>query len=419
LSDRPEGNQILYSSLSDWNHDAGIDLTGRVLEGDTALTVSGGLAFTAKDRLVDTRRYKFESKGSDAGRPDVAAMEPEDAFAPEFIGPNGFQLEETTRQTDNYSALQRMGAAWVNADVNLHGKWRFILGGRLEHSVQAVTTYELFNPEQEPVVADLKTTDFLPSTAVSWTFADDMLLRIGYARTLNRPDFRELSPATFNDVTGGRETYGNPELQRAILDNVDFRWEWYPTPEESLSFGVFYKHFKDPIEEIVVVSAQHSITYENAEGADNFGMELDFRRSIPWLSGLYAAGNVAVIYSRIQLADEGIQTDDRRALQGQSPYLTNLELGIDRDRWDVALFWNMVGPRIMEVGAVGAPNIVEQPTASLDAMVGVGLGRGVSLTLRGKNLINPEHRLTQGDQTVESYREGWGLGLGVSWSPLE
>ncbi len=419
LSDRPEGNQILYSGLSDWNHDAGLDVASKLREGKVSLTVRGGLAFTAKNRSVDTRRYKFESKGSMAGRPDVSAMDPSEAFTPDYIDPDGFQLSETTRQTDNYSALQRIGAAWTSFDVGLNEKWRFVAGARVEQSVQQVDTFELFNPDQEPVVAESQTTDFLPSTAVTWNFRDDMLVRVGYARSLNRPDFRELSPATFNDVTGGRETYGNPDLERAILDNVDLRWEWYPSDEESVSFGAFYKHFQDPIEEIVVVSAAHSITYENALGADNVGVEVEFRKSIPWVSGLYAAGNLAVIHSQIHLDEGGIQTDSDRPLQGQSPYLTNLEIGMDRDRWDVALFWNLSGPRITEVGAVGAPNVVEQPVASLDAMVGFGLGHGLSFTMRGKNLIDPVHRLTQGEETVESFREGWGIGLGLAWTPLE
>jgi len=66
-----------------------------------------------------------------------------------------------------------------------------------------------------------------------------------------------MSPATFNDVTGGRQTFGNPELCRATIDHLDLRWELYPRPGESISIAGFAKRFTQPVESIVVVSAQH------------------------------------------------------------------------------------------------------------------------------------------------------------------
>ena len=50
--------------------------------------------------------------------------------------------------------------------------------------------------------------------------------RAALTAALARENFsRELSPATFNDVTGGRLVFGNPELERAVLWHADARWE--------------------------------------------------------------------------------------------------------------------------------------------------------------------------------------------------
>ena len=73
------------------------------------------------------------------------------------------------------------------------------------------------------------------------------------------------------------------------------------------------------------MSAQHSITWANADGAWLGGVEAEFRRQIA--GPLEVAVNGALVASRVDLPDEGIQTSSQRALQGQSPYVANAEIG--------------------------------------------------------------------------------------------
>ena len=44
--------------------------------------------------------------------------------------------------------------------------------------------------------------------------------------------------------------------------------------------GLFYKDFQNPIESIVVVSAQHSVTYQNADSAQEHGVGDGFSKVI-------------------------------------------------------------------------------------------------------------------------------------------
>jgi outer membrane receptor protein involved in Fe transport len=412
LSDRPEGNQIVYSDLGDINHDAGVDL--RLPFG--AVTTRAGVNAVFRDRLVDTRRYKYMHKGEYSRDEGVLSSEVDEIFTPETIGPDGFQFEEITRQTDNYTARQRIQAGYGKAEVALGERLRLDGGLRVERSLQEVETFELFNPDSVPVTAELETTDLLPAGTLTFNLTDDQLLRAGYGRTLSRPDFRELSPATFNDVTGGRQIYGNPDLDRAIIHNADLRWEWFLSETELISVGGFYKRFLNPIETTVVVSAQLSVTYQNAEEAENLGAELEFRKDL--FGDFYSAGNLALIRSRVTLADDaGIQTSDRRPLQGQSPYVVNLSLGYaDPDSGtDLSLLYNVFGPRIDEVGALGVPDAYEMPAHRLDAVLSQGLPRGLRFSLKGTNLLNPVYRKEQGGYTTESLRKGWGVSAGLSW----
>ena len=436
ISDRPEGNGIFYSTLTDRSHDARLDLTQPFGPDEHRGRVAAGGQLVFRDRAVDTRRFAYFERtpipGADRDLP------PEKLFADDRVGPDGWELRETTRSTDNYTADQRIRGGYALGEVPFGAvapdAWglkdlSILAGARLEQSIQTVTTFELFNPDQVPVVAELATVDLLPSVALTQGLLphedeDDpvMQVRAGYARTVSRPDFRELSPAPFNDVTGGREIFGNPNLRRATIDHVDLRWELYPRPGETLSVGGFYKRFTDPIESVVIASAQLSTTWQNAAAANNVGLEVDWRQTLvgvaPIVDRFYVSANGALIRSRVDLSESGgIQTSQERALQGQSPWVVNAQLGYDdAEHHTIATAsFNLQGPRIVEVGAVGAPDVIEQPAPRLDLLLQQGLGRDWYLRLRGRNLLDPTFRVTQGEEIVREGKEGWQALLSVEW----
>ncbi len=423
LSDRPEGNQRLFSELEDENNDFGLDLTLPFnVWRDWEAKVKTGAAYVTRERNVDTRRFKFMHKGERSTDVDVLSRNPEDIFVDENIGSDGFQFEEITRETDNYNASQDINAFYGIADLPVMQTVRVVGGARWEKSAQNVETFELFNPDDEPVAADLETTDILPALNVTYNFNENMFFRGAYSKTVSRPDFRELSSATFNDVTGGRQVFGNPDLERCMISSMDLRWEWYFAQEEILSFGLFYKQFEKPIETIVVPSAQFSVTYENAKKAENYGLEMDFRKSFGFvydpLEYLYLSGNAAWIQSEVELSeDSGISTEDKRPLQGQSPYTVNLMLEYDNEDIGAkaSILYNVFGERIEEVGAGGAPDVVEQPFHQLDLVASQALPHGFSIKAKAKNLLDLEVRRMQDEEIVERYFKGREFSLGLSW----
>ncbi|MAW51855.1 MAG: hypothetical protein CME01_03425 [Geminicoccus sp.] len=429
LSDRPEGNSIFYSTLGDelWDSAVDLKLPFKLPQSESESWAKAGFAISDRSRGVDTRRLKYMHKGERSGLFEVLSSPVEDIFVPENIGSDGFQFEEVTRQTDNYSASQDTWAAYGMSNFEAGNRLGFMTGVRLESSAQAVQTFELFNPDQQPVSALLETVDTLPAAVATIRIGpseqlDRQQLRLGYGRTVSRPDFRELSPATFNDVTGGRQIFGNPELGRALIDNVDLRWEFYPEPGESLSAAFFYKHFDSPIESIVVVSAQHSVTYQNADSAQTAGVEFEWRRSLgmvaPKLQDWFASGNVALMRSVVVLSDNsGIQSSNERPLEGQSPYVVNLNVGYEDPEGEkgITLLYNVAGPRITEVGALGAPDYVVQPVHRLDMVGFFEFGPGLKLGLKAKNLLDWPNVTKMGSEVVSEIHDGWSAGLSLSW----
>ena len=426
LSDLPEGNLRFFSDLLDNNHDLAVDmkLPFRQWSGLQAEARFGGL-FAYKDRNVDTRRYKYQMRGNaDIYRsPDLISQSPESIFSPKHIGPDGYQFEEITRETDNYRARQYIGAAYLMARLPLLNTLRLEGGARFEYSTQDVETFELFRPNKTPIRSALATPDILPALSISWEMRPNMVLRSAGAMTVSRPDFRELSPATFDAVAGGRQLFGNPNLERALITHADLRWEWYPESGESLSIGLFYKHFYRPIETKLIVSANQSITFANADGgANNVGAELDFRKRLGFLHGflrdVYVAGNLTLVWSQIQLPAESIETNKIRPMQGQSPYVINLAVGYDNadTGTSVALLYNVFGPRIAEVGADGIPDTYEEPFHQLDLVIRQRFAQRWLLTFRARNLINAPKIFTLGDQVARLFYRNRDLTLSLSYT---
>ena len=92
----------------------------------------------------------------------------------------------------------------------------------------------------------------LPALALNYQLHRDQILRLSASQTLSRPEYREIANVSSFEPIGGIITFGNPNLQRALIQNYDARWEWYPRPGEVLSVGVFAKRFEDPIERVFV-----------------------------------------------------------------------------------------------------------------------------------------------------------------------
>jgi TonB-dependent receptor len=419
LADESQSGSRFFSDLVDNNVDAGLDW--RVpfyqfvsLPGEFRL----GASFVYRDREVDSRRFRF--KPQDFHQVNIY-QEPEEIFTPENIDSKGFQLMEDTRATDNYKGKQTLGAGYALMDFLLTTKLRVATGARLEVSNQEVTTFELFNPNNVPIVGAIKTTDVLPAINITYKGREDMNLRSAMSKTLSRPSFREMSEFEFTDIAG-HAIIGNPELERAFIQNYDLRWEWYPRTKELVAISLFYKDFERPIERIILPATEPASSWQNAESAFNYGAEVELRKNLAFIKSFLAdfsiSSNLALIKSQVKLAQSiGIDTSKKRSLQGQSPYILNLMASYDNPRLGTTatLLYNIFGRRISEAGIAGTPDIYEQPFAQLDFVFSQSLAK-LNIKLTGKNLLNPEVTFRQGDKTQRAYKKGRSFGLGVSYN---
>ncbi len=427
---RNDSNQRRWAELQDDSTSWNVDLQQPLAFFEKVdIAVLAGISKVEKTRDSTIRRFSFKSRGPVSGNVDLRRNgSVEDIIYDETILPRGWQLEEVTIATDAYTADQKIDAWYAGLDFNFGETLRLAGGLRNETSKQSVSTFNLFDPDRNPVESKLDTDDVFPYATSTW-FHGDHQLRAGYAKTTNRPDFKELSESLYKDPILDRLVKGNPNLIQAYLEHYDVRWDYYFNPGEFISLGVFYKKFKNPIESVILASADNNLTsFANAESADNFGIEFELYKTLDFMGDLWNWGpvweklyintNYAWIDSEITLADSNadIQTSKSRPLQGQSPYVLNFQVGYDDDERGInaALLYNVFGERIVDVGVSGAPDVYEQPRPSLDFVYAQTFGDW-KLKAKLKNILDPDIELTQGKETTRITRVGRELSIAVEY----
>jgi TonB-dependent receptor len=273
--------------------------------------------------------------------------------------------------------------------------------------------------------AELDNTDVLPSLAANIALSRNSNLRLSASQTLSRPEYRELSSVSYFDVLGGLSVRGNPDLRRALIRNVDLRWEAFPNPGEVVSLGVFAKRFQNPIEQIQQgTTGASELSYVNATAAHNYGVELEIRKFLGVLWGALAPftffGNTTLMKSDITPGADSLSalTSANRPMVGQAEYVINAGLAYSNYSGSVnaTILYNVVGPRIVEAGVDPRPDTYEQERHVIDFSLRLPAFAGLSLKLDARNLLDSEYLRTQGTVVRHRYNAGRTFSLGFSWS---
>jgi TonB-dependent receptor len=420
LNSTSEGAVRTFSVLDEHAVEGRANYALRLGSGERATLLKvGGLA-RSTSRGADTRSYGISAR---ALTEEQRALSPEQLFdGPLTAGDSDVLSIRSLAQGGSYSASDALSAGYAMAEIPLGAHLSLITGARVERSKVDV---EAVNTLGEPSVANRTFTDVLPALTLNIKASDRMNVRLSGSRTLARPEYRELAAIRTRDVIGGVDVRGNPDLVRTRIDNVDLRWEFYPQSGEILSLGVFAKKFHDPIERVFRASNTNSlVTFVNADGANNVGVELEMRKGLGFLAQslnpLALFSNLTVMRSSIQIgASDASTTRAERAMVGQAPYVVNAGLTYSRPGSDgsATLLFNRVGSRITEAGELPLPDVVEVARNVLDLSLRVPVSGTTSIRLDARNLFDSPYRLEQGTVVREAYRAGRVFQTGVVWRP--
>ena len=368
-----------------------------------------------KDRDYSAHFYGYNNIGNASA---ILSQGLGSIFVPENLTgqTGGLTLKDGTKDLDSYQGVNNYTAAYLSGDVNFGSKAILTIGFRGEYNNQQLHSV-IVNEKKELVNNKI----FIPLPSLNFTYkvSEKQNLRLAFSSTLNRPEFRELAPYAYYDFNLQADIRGNTTLKTAKIQNLDAKWEFYPTPNELISVTGFYKHFKDPIESFLLPVGGNGLAYTfiNAGSAQNYGVELEARKGFanatsPFIQNLTLVANVSLIKSKVNLGDfiQGpdlggeIQnydltglTDKKRPMANQSPYLVNAGLyyADPTSGWQWNILYNVFGQRIFAVGNQNNPTVYETPRNVIDLNISKRIKENLEIRLGIQDILNQPVRFAQ------------------------
>jgi TonB-dependent receptor len=361
-------------------------------------------------KLRDFKARKFGYiKSFGAFEANLLTLPYNEIFNSTNLKPTGFILDEGTENADKYDATSDLNAGYAMLDTRLSKKIRLSLGARVEDSYQLVNTADFTGKK---VKVEKQYLDILPSLNATYSLSDQTNIRFSASQTVTRPELRELSNFGFFDYISKRILQGNPDLKRSQNTNIDVKYEIFPGAGQVLSISGYYKYFKNPIEQVVSSGSVKNITFQNANSATTYGMELEARKNLGFMGensfykNLTAYVNTSVIFSTVNL-NSLVSEITSRALQGQSPYLINAGLLFNEPKSNLSfnILYNRIGERISEVGYQGYPDIYEKGRNMLDFQISKKLiNNKAELRLNLADVLNEKIYFYQNNNNKKTYQ---------------
>ena len=298
----------------------------------------------------------------------------------------------------NYDSKEHIGGAY--AMVTFKSKFGELNAGfRAEHTNQIYTMLQHFRNMGQ--TGEQSYWDYLPSASLKWTPTKKMNVRLSYYRSINRPGFYEIVP--YQIMGEEYQEKGNPNLKRARIDNIDLRWEWFPSNTEQVLAGVFYKYLKDPIEQVFVTSdgkiGSGTDAYympDNLGNAKNMGFEIDV---IKYIRHFGIKANYTYTYSKITTSKREYKVGSAeyksgvtqsRPLVNQAPNTANISL-LYKDTengWNAQLASSFTGAKLALVSPFKDADQWDKAMFGLDLSAEKQFKNGFSIFFKANNLLD-------------------------------
>ncbi|GGH00264.1 TonB-dependent receptor [Pedobacter zeae] len=375
-----------------------LDLTYHVLSGTHQLDIMAGGLYRDKQRSSFFNNYNMAQAADHAN--DIYGVNFQNytdlnlvVSNPTGAVANSLTYDATEKTTAGYGMFKYTSA-----------KLEVIGGARVEHTNQG---YNLLFPAGESFPKGNQIyTDVLPSLTAKYFLTGKAQLHASYYKALNRPGFYEIVPGKV--VNEEFQERGNPNLQRALADNFDLRYELFPGASEQLLVGAFYKRIKNPIEYTFQADAVRGqdIYYSpgNFGTAKNYGAEVDY---IKYFSKIGVKANYTYTHSRINTTKttrvinsttgdtEPANVNQERPLYGQSAHIANLSLLFKDTKkgWDVQVAGAYTGPRINTVSQFLNNDLWQEGFVQMDVSAEKRFKGGISVFVKANNILNTPTKL--------------------------
>ncbi len=409
-----------YRNLSEINSDSRINLTYPVIFFQNPAKIKAGGAFTYKNRTSDSRKFDILSQGLSFNG-DI-----QEYLSDENTGQNAddaiygiYVLNDAlTDAYNSYKAEEAVFAAYGMIDFNINKKLKIISGLRYERDYSFIEN-NVEKTHFKYVRAEQFFNDFLPVINLKYSVTKSSNLRFVYAKTVARPTFREIAPYAYYDFKEGWRVIGNPELQRTIIDNADFRYEIFGEHGDIFSVGLFYKYFVKPIELIDDPRANNpEFHYVNADNSKMLGIELEIKKHLSEINmpNFYAGGNFTLLKSEVEYVDDyGSESSTltvNRPMYGQAPWVINAFISYDNYEkgLNINSAFNIEGDKLAVVTKGATPNIYKKSYPDLKFNISKSIGKHFKAKFKISNILNANHKKTYTYENKEYIFQSYNLG---------
>ena len=396
----------------------------------------------------------------------------------------GLVFSEKTSGFDGYVATEDIDAAYLMFNYTWNENLQISIGGRYEdysmtmNPYHPVLSYKPYTLESNGVWDDGETfndvnnngiwdngeafedaeTDtsiinfinsskrFLPALIINYSLSEKSKIRSSFSRTVARAQFREYAPYVFQEFLGADETIGYPHLKNTTIQSSDIRYEYYPKGVELVSFGLFQKHFTNPIEESLIAASGLSYTksWQNGEYADIVGIESELRKELNILPTnlgfLFLNTNLSLSKSEVVLPDsvfihnavlnaqvgfpntvDNSSNKRARPLQGQSNVVFNMSLNFkNRSGLDLNLAYNTFSKRLIRISNEVAGHFWERPFHSLNFVASKKIGGSYKVSFKANNLLDQPvrvaHFYNEKYYTTQEYGSGRSFSISIQFN---
>lgn len=234
----------------------------------------------------------------------------------------------------------------------------------------------------------------LPSAHVKWNLTSEDRISASVARTVRRPGFDQISPATLEEEFGDNDYIGNPNLKPETAWGLDVGYERRLGKRGVAGVNVFYRDVTDLIEltSIGVGSAgapARLLQTQNVGDGSVMGVEFDLSTPLT----VVGLDNTGVFFNYSWLDSDIDDTFGSRKFNSQSDYVLNV--GFIQD---LPKFGGAFGVTYRKQGAAESRIIGEEVTttygADLEIFVEKRFGDKFTIRAVGSNLLNAKKQET-------------------------